>query len=106
MGRIIVDLKNKLLEEINMDARQEGTSRSVLIQRAVEKYIDGKRREREEQSNRKKMEAAARKMDALANKLGKWDPQGIIRKFRDGDFRLTREFTLTRRSRKLTNKHS
>ena len=32
---------------------------------------------------RKKMQEASRKMDALAKKLGKWDPQATIRKFRD-----------------------
>jgi hypothetical protein len=29
------------------------------------------------------MQEASRKMDALAKKLGKWDAQKIIRKFRD-----------------------
>src|SRR5574341_534764 len=106
MGWVSVLLNNKLLNEITEEAKQAGTSRSFLIQRAVEKYIGGKRREREEQQKRKKMEGAARKVGALANKLGKWDPQRIIRKFRDSDFRLTREFNLMRRSRNLTNKHS
>jgi len=26
-------------------------------------------------------------MDALAKKLGKWDPEETIRKFRDGNFK-------------------
>ena len=42
-----------------------------------------KRRDREEEEKRKKMQEASRKMDALAKKLGKWDPQATIRKFRD-----------------------
>jgi hypothetical protein len=49
---------------------------------ALERYIKTKRREREEEK-RKKMQRASRKMDALAKKLGKWDPQATIRKFRD-----------------------
>jgi metal-responsive CopG/Arc/MetJ family transcriptional regulator len=83
MGRVNVFLKDELLDEINEEAKEEGTNRSALIQTALEKYLEGKRREREEEVKRKKMQEASRKMDALAKKLGKWDPQTIIRKFRD-----------------------
>jgi hypothetical protein len=48
----------------------------------LEKYTEAKRREREEEK-RKKMQEASRKMDALAKKLGKWNPQATIRNFRD-----------------------
>jgi hypothetical protein len=34
---------------------------------------------------RRKMLEASRKMDALAKKLGNWDPQATIRKFRDSN---------------------
>jgi len=83
MGRVNVFLKDKLLDEINDAAKEEGTNRSAFIQAAVEKYIEAKRREREEEEKRKKMQEASRKMDALAKKLGKWDPQATIRRFRD-----------------------
>jgi metal-responsive CopG/Arc/MetJ family transcriptional regulator len=83
MGRVNVFLKDKLLDEINEEAKEEGTNRSALIQSALEKYIEDKRRERETQEKRKKMEEASRKMDAVAKKLGKWNPQATIRKFRD-----------------------
>jgi hypothetical protein len=106
MGWVKVFLKDKLLDVINEKAKEERSSRSALIQTALEKYIEGKRRDREEQQKRNKMEDAARKMDALAKKLGKWNPQATIRKFREIDFKVTREFNPTRRSRKLTNKHS
>jgi metal-responsive CopG/Arc/MetJ family transcriptional regulator len=82
MGWVKVFLKDKLLYEINEEAKDEGTYRSTFIQTALEKYIEEKRRQREEQPTRKKMEDAARKMDALARKLGKWNPQATIRKFR------------------------
>ena len=83
MGRINVFLTDELLDEINEEAKEEGTNRSALIQTALKKYIEGKRRERAEEETRKKMQEASRKMDALAKKLGKWDPQTTIRKFRD-----------------------
>jgi len=85
MGRVNGFLKETLLDEINEGAREAGTNRSALIQSALEKYIEDKRREREEQENRKKTEEASHKMDALAKKLGKWDPQSTIRKFRDSN---------------------
>ncbi|HEY2922189.1 MAG TPA: ribbon-helix-helix domain-containing protein [Candidatus Binatia bacterium] len=87
MGRVNVFLKDELLNEINEEAKEEGTNRSALIQTALEKYIEAKRRGREEEEKRKKMQEASRKMDALAKKLGKWDPQATIRKFRDSNLK-------------------
>jgi metal-responsive CopG/Arc/MetJ family transcriptional regulator len=83
MGRVNVFLKDKLLDEINQEAKEEKTNRSAFIQTALEKYIEAKRRDRDEEEKRKKMQEASRKMDALAKKLGKWNPQATIRKFRD-----------------------
>ena len=83
MARVNVFLKDELLDEINREAQAEETNRSALIQAALEKYIETKRREREEEEKRKKMHEASRKMDALAKKLGDWDAQATIRKFRD-----------------------
>jgi metal-responsive CopG/Arc/MetJ family transcriptional regulator len=83
MTRISVFLKDELLEKINEEPKEEGTNRSALIQTALEKYIEGKRQGREEEERGKKMREASQKMDALAKKLGKWDPQATIRKFRD-----------------------
>jgi hypothetical protein len=49
----------------------------------MSRVIEVKRQGREEEEKRKKMQQASRNMDALAKKLGKWDPQATIRKFRD-----------------------
>jgi hypothetical protein len=43
----------------------------------------GKKVRRSKNEKRKKMQEASRKMDALAKKLGKWNPHATIRKFRD-----------------------
>lgn len=83
MSRVNVFLKDELLNEINEQAKEAGINRSALIQIALEKYIESKRLEREEEEKRKKMLEASRKMDALAMKLGSWDAQSTIRKFRD-----------------------
>jgi len=87
MSRVNVFLKDKLLEEINEEAKEEKTNRSAFIQTALEKYIEAKRRGREEEEKRKKMQEASHKMDALAKKLGKWDAQKTIRKFRDSNLK-------------------
>ena len=83
MARVNVFLKDELLDEINREAEIEEINRSSLIQAALEQYLQAKRVKREEEEKRKKMQEASRKMDALAEKLGDWDPQATIRKFRD-----------------------
>jgi post-segregation antitoxin (ccd killing protein) len=83
MARVNVFLKKELLDQIKEQAKEEAINRSALIQAALEESIEGKRRERKEEENRKKMHEASRKMNAFAEKLGKWDPQATIRRFRD-----------------------
>jgi metal-responsive CopG/Arc/MetJ family transcriptional regulator len=89
MARVNVFLNDRLLEEINQQAKKEGRNRDALIQAAVEKYIEAQRRAREEEQKRRTMQDACRRMDALAKKLEKWDPQATIRRFRDTYFRET-----------------
>ena len=83
MARVNVFLKDELLNEINDEAKDEGTNRSALIQTALEEYLQTKRMERKEVKKRKEMKEASERMDRLAKKLGRWDAQAIIRKFRD-----------------------
>jgi len=83
MARVNVFLKDELLDEINEEAKEEGTNRSAFIQTALEEYLQAKRKKREEEERRKKMKEASERMDRLAKKLGRWDAQAIIRKFRD-----------------------
>jgi metal-responsive CopG/Arc/MetJ family transcriptional regulator len=83
MARVNVFLKDELLDEINEEAKDEGTNRSALIQTALDEYLPAKRKKREEEEKRKEMRQASERMDRLAKKLGRWDAQAIIRKFRD-----------------------
>jgi len=82
MGRVNVFLTGKLLDDLDAEAKREKTNHSAIIQAASEKYIEAKRRGREEEEKRKKMQEASRKIDALAKKLGAWDPQATIRESR------------------------
>ncbi len=94
MARINVFLKDKLLEEINEQAKKGGTNRSAFIQGALEKYIEAKRRQREEKEEekeeQKEMKDACERMDRLAAKLGRWTAQGVIRRFRDSNLKDTK----------------
>ncbi len=83
MGRVNVFLKDELLDEINEEVKDEGTSRSALIQAALEEYLHGKKKKREEEEKRREMKKASERMDRLAKKLGHLDDQAIIRKLRD-----------------------
>ncbi len=73
MGRVNVCLTGKLLDDLDAEAKKEKTNRSAFIQTALEKYIEAKRRGREEEDKRKQTQEASRKMDALAKKLGNWN---------------------------------
>ena len=83
MARVNVFLKNELLEAIDREAAGSGLNRSALIQVALTAYLEARRREREEAEARRQMDEACRGMDALAEKLGSWDPVRVIREFRD-----------------------
>ena len=83
MARVNVFLKDELLKAIDAEASESRTNRSALIQSALTGYLDARRKEREEAEMRREMEEACRGMDALAEKLGNWDPVKVIREFRD-----------------------
>ena len=83
MARVNVFLKHELLEAIDAEATGSRISRSALIQLAMTRYLEACRKEREEAETRREIDEACRGMDALADKLGNWDPVRVIREFRD-----------------------
>ena len=83
MARINVYLKDDLLKAVDSEAAQAGTNRSALIQAALAAYLDTRRKAREEAESQRRMDDACKRMDAIAEKLGSWDPVSIIREFRD-----------------------
>jgi len=83
MARVNVFLKDDLLKAVDAEVEQSGTNRSALIQTALKEYLEAHRRAREQAEVRRRMDEACQKMDALAEKLGDWDPVRIIRQFRD-----------------------
>jgi hypothetical protein len=83
MARINIFLSDEQLQTFDRQAKAEGISRSALIQKAMEVYLEKIRQEEEEARRRVQMVEACRSMDKLAEKLGDWDPTPIIRFYRD-----------------------
>ena len=83
MARVNVFLTEELLKAIDAEAADSRVGRSALVQSALARYLDARRKEREEAQVRREMDEACRGMDALAEKLGAWDPVKVIREFRE-----------------------
>ena len=83
MGRINIFVGEGLLKDIDEQAKREQISRSALLQRAANDYLERARAAREEEKRRGEMQEACRRMDDLAKKLGAWDPVRVIRRARD-----------------------
>ena len=66
-----------------------GHSMLVGVTGTVKKRMKSQRRKNSTKLKQKKMLEVSRKMDGLAKKLGNWDPQAIVRNFRDSN--LTRK---------------
>ena len=83
MARVNVFLDDELLREVDAAATDSHIGRSALVQSALSRYLEARRREKEEAQVRREMEEACRGMDTLAAKLGAWDPVAVIREFRE-----------------------
>ncbi len=100
MARVNVFLSDELLKAVDAEGEQSGTNRSALIQKALTAYLEALRRAREEAEAQRRMDEACKRMDALAEKLGSWDPASIIRQFRDSRFGKVQRQNRPRRSSK------
>ena len=78
-----IQVSEVLLRSLHAEAEHAGLDPSVFIEHALQEYVATKRREREETEARHRKATARARLDALAEKLGNWDPVSIIRGFRD-----------------------
>lgn len=101
MARVNVFLKDDLLKTLDTEAHQAGMSRSAFLQAALREYLETRRRAREEAEAWRRVDEACKRMDALAAKLGEWDPVRLIRRFRDSRSGGNRAYrrSLARRAR-------
>lgn len=83
MARINVMIPDELLAIVDHAATEERLTRSAFLQKAASRYLEEKRLQQEALERKQRMQKAATKMDKLADKFGKWDGVGAIRRFRD-----------------------
>lgn len=100
MARVNVFLKDDLLRTTDAETEQAGMSRSAFLQAALLEYVENRRRSREQAGEQRRMDEACKKMDALAAKLGAWDPAKAIRRFRGSRSNAVRDHHLLPRMRK------
>lgn len=100
MARVNVFLPDDLLKAVDAETEQAGTTRSALIQKALESFLEARRRAREEAEAQRRMDEACKRMDTLAERLGDWNPVPIIRQFRDSRYGGGRPRAPSPRSRK------
>ncbi len=83
MARVNIFIGEDLLQDADAEARRLGMKRSAFFRRALTRHLEELKRSRDEEEARHRMGEACRKMSAVAEKLGEWDPVGVIRDFRD-----------------------
>lgn len=83
MVRVNVSLSAGLLKAVDEEARRSRMKRSALVQAALTAHLEARQQAREAAEAQRRIDEACRSMDDLAEKLGSWDPVGIIRAFRD-----------------------
>ncbi|MCR4394910.1 MAG: type II toxin-antitoxin system HicB family antitoxin [Dehalococcoidales bacterium] len=77
--KINVSIPSDLLEKLDQIAREEGTSRSALLARAVRHYLE----EKEEEKKRQYMLQAAKEIDRIRESVEPWDATAEVLKWRD-----------------------
>jgi len=81
--KINITLPEDELNRIDRYTKEEGTTRSGLILRALRSYIKRKEEEAAERMRRLTIQRASSDIRKLREKAGKWDGIAEIRKWRD-----------------------
>lgn len=81
--KINITLPEKELRRIDAFARKQGNTRSGLIRRALDFFIEEKEREEEERKRREDMTEAISNIKQLREKSGDWNGVSEIRKWRE-----------------------
>ena len=81
--KINITLPEDELSKIDRYTKEEGTTRSGLILRALRSYMKRKEEEAAERMRRLAIQRATTDIRKLRGKAGKWDGVAEIRKWRD-----------------------
>jgi metal-responsive CopG/Arc/MetJ family transcriptional regulator len=84
MVRINAVLREDIVEELDIIAKEEHKNRSELLREAAEKLIAEHRLRREEELRRARLERSVATQERLREKSAGWDGVAEVRKWRDG----------------------
>lgn len=82
MAKINVSFPEGFLGQLDRLTREEHTTRSELLRKAVNLYMDVWNQKKAEEKRRKNIIEAIKIQDALRKKSGRWDGVGELRKWR------------------------
>ncbi|MBI4378959.1 MAG: ribbon-helix-helix protein, CopG family [Nitrospinae bacterium] len=83
MVRINTILPEDTIEKLDIIAKDEHKSRSMLLREAAEKIIEDYQRRAEEKIKREQIKNAIDIQDRLRKKSGKWNAVSELRKWRE-----------------------
>jgi len=81
--KINITLSEDELREVDTFIQRQGNTRSGVIRRALQSYMEQKDTEKKEKEKREGMARAALEIKELREKSGEWDGAAEIRKWRE-----------------------
>ena len=83
MAKINISIPQKILEEIDMLSKQENMTRSELIRKAFQTYVEVLTEKKRERKKRKGIERAVELQDEIRSSVGDLDLVTDLRNWRD-----------------------
>ena len=83
MAKINISIPQKILEEIDTLSKQENMTRSELIRKAFQTYVEVLTEKKRERKKRKGIEKAVELQDEVRNTIGDMDLVEDLRNWRD-----------------------
>ena len=83
MAKINISIPQKILEEIDALSKQENMTRSELIRKAFQTYVEVLTEKKRERKKRKGIEKAVELQDEIRHTIGDLDLVEDLRKWRD-----------------------
>lgn len=83
MAKVNISLSQEILEEIDKLSKEENITRSELLRKAFETYVEVLIEKRKERKKRKGIETAIELQDEIRNSLGHLDLVEDLRRWRE-----------------------
>lgn len=83
MAKVNISISQEILEEIDKLSREENMTRSELLRKAFETYVEVLTEKKKEHKKRKGIETAIELQDEIRNSIGHMDLIEDLRRWRD-----------------------